>query len=140
VSQKPDSAKPRQQIVVPAPKVDAPEEGRASYYKLGLQEPDWMDQIDPELGKMSTRDKRSMMSNVRGSVSSTFGQVLIAAGISTALLCGLIFTLTAEMWNPSYVLGALLIPSLFYSRHKYRQWSRRRGYLVRLAETLGEEV
>lgn len=140
MTQQHDNTKPRQQVVVPAPNVDAPEEGEASYYKPGLQEPDWMDQIDPELGKMSTLDKRSMMSNVRGSVSSTFGQVLIAAGISTALLCGLIFTLTAAMWNPSYVLGALLIPSLFYSRLKYRQWSRRRGYLVRLAETLGEEV
>ena len=93
-------------------------------------------ELDPELDHVNARK----VATVRRAVVSTGGQFIL--GMVAALFgLGLAVYAAAEQSLPLLIAAALIAPPCtYYGYKKYRQWLQNKRYLVRLLESLGEDV
>lgn len=97
--------------------------------------------LDPELDHVNTRRiTHAKVATVRRAVVSTGGQFIL--GLVAAIVgLGLAVYAAAEQSLPLLIAAGLIAPPCtYYGYRKYRQWLQNKRYLVRLLESLGEDV
>lgn len=131
----------RQTVVVPAPQKQqqaASPDDTWSYHKLGVQEADWLNQVDPNFDPAGVTDRASMAHLMSHKVSASFSRFLVAAGIFTLVLCVLLFGIASSNLWIAIPGGLASIPAGVVARKRANRWRRGRGYLMRLQEELGD--
>jgi len=131
---------PENQVVIEAPKRSVFDDFDADFHDIGAHEVTRIEDVDPEFAKLSVADKRSAITKMKQSVATSFGKLAVGLILSAVSLGVLVFALSS--WLPYVMAGAAVvaIPSLLYTRARYKKWLKKKSYLVRLCETLGEDM